>query len=105
MHVEVDRQDLKNVSSSCLEYSDQQDREMSAVDVSVKDMLRDGWHGQDAMEFGRIWEGVDAGGSQASKFRDNVTAFGAKLQQCEKEYRDAQEDIYNKAAKLPKWII
>ncbi|MDR1638848.1 MAG: hypothetical protein LBC41_08340 [Clostridiales bacterium] len=105
MHVEVNRQHLLDVASACDAYVEVQNREIKIADVTIKNMLARSWKGDDAQKFAEQWENVDSPDSQTVRFRDNVQALGGRLQACEKEYRKAQEKIFNEASRLPKWLI
>jgi uncharacterized protein YukE len=102
--IEVNHKVLRDVAAATAAYCSAQDREMRSADADVKSMLSAGWLGLDAQEFGRKWEGVDESGSTAVKFRESLKKFGENLDACASEYQKAQEDSYNQANWLPKYL-
>jgi len=102
--VEVNHRVLRDVAEAVTNYCAAQDREMRAADNDVKSMLASDWLGYDAQEFGRKWESVDDSSSTSVKFRESLKNFGESLGACAKEYQTAQEDTYNEADRLPKYL-
>lgn len=102
--IEVNHRILRNVAAAIETYCSTQDREMRSADSEVKSMLSVDWIGSDAQEFGRKWEGVDDNNSTAVKFRESLKKFGESLAACANVYQTAQEDSYNEASRLPKWL-
>ena len=102
--IEVNHKVLREVAEAIAVYCSAQDREMRAADSSIKQMLASDWLGLDAQEFGQKWEDVDAAGSVAIKHRESIKKFGENLAACAKEYQAAQEDAYNAANWLPKYL-
>lgn len=103
--IEVNHQTLKEVAQTIEDYCDKQDLEMKNADAAVKEMLKAGsWRGNDSMVFGGMWERVDESGSTAVRFRDALREFAANLNECANEYRKAQEDSYEEAVWLPKYV-
>lgn len=102
--IEVNRNVLCDVATSITTYCEAQDREMCSADTEIKSMLSTGWTGPDAKEFGRKWEGVDDTDSVAVKFRESLEKFSDCLNFCATEYQKAQEDSYNEANRLPKYL-
>ena len=101
--IEVNHQALRNLADAIDTYCDEQDKEMTRADASVKSMLSSEWIGLDAMDFGGKWEGVDAPESVTVQFRESLKKYAETLRTSASIYQKAQEDIYNKAALLPKW--
>jgi hypothetical protein len=102
--IEVNHKVLRDVAEAVTAYCNAQDREMRSADSDVKSMLFSDWLGLDAQEFGRKWEGVDDTDSVAVKFRESLKKFGESLTACANTYQTAQEDAYNEANRLPKWL-
>ncbi|MDR1329239.1 MAG: hypothetical protein LBK23_06525 [Oscillospiraceae bacterium] len=102
--IEVNHKVLRNAAEAVTAYCSAQDREMRSADSDVKSMLTADWLGADAQEFGRKWEGVDANDSTTVKLRESLKRFGESLTACANEYQSAQEDAYNEANRLPKYL-
>ena len=102
--IEVNHRTLRDVASAITAYCSAQDREMRSADAEIKSMLSSEWGGLDAQQFGGKWEGVDENGSTAVKFRESLKKFGENLTACANEYQTAQEDTYNAANWLPKYL-
>jgi uncharacterized protein YukE len=102
--IEVNHKTLREVASAISSYCSVQDREMRSADAEVKSMLSTEWLGLDAQQFGAKWEGVDENGSTSVKFRESLKNFAENLTACADEYQTAQEDAYNAASGLPKYL-
>ncbi|CDX04950.1 Type VII secretion system ESAT-6-like [Desulfitobacterium hafniense] len=102
--IEVNHKVLRDVAAAITTYCSAQDKEMRAADSDIKSILSSDWIGLDAQEFGRKWEGVDANDSTTVKFRESLKSFGESLTACANEYQSAQEDAYNAANRLPKYL-
>ena len=102
--IDVNHRVLREVAAAITAYCSAQDREMRSADTEIKSMLTTDWLGQDAQEFGRKWEGVDESGSIAVKMRESLKRFGENLTACANEYQAAQEDAYNAASRLPRFL-
>lgn len=102
--IEVNHKVLREVATAVNTYCTAQDREMKSADTDIKSMLKTDWLGLDAQEFGAKWEGVDGKDSTSSKFRDSLKSFGESLDACANVYQKAQEDSYNEANRLPKYL-
>ena len=102
--IQVNHSVLRDVADAITTYCATQDREILAADSEIKSMLSTDWIGQDAAEFGRQWEGVDDRDSTTVKFRESLKYYGESLNACAAEYKKAQEDVYNTANQLPKWL-
>ena len=101
--VEVNYEALRAMADAIDAYCENQKNKMSNLDGTVKDMLKTGFIGQDALTFGGKWEGVDSSDSTACKFNDSLKNFSNSLRAAAKVYQTAQEDIYNLAILLPRW--
>lgn len=104
-YIEVNHKVLREVSEAISTYCSSQDREMQIADSEIKSMLSLDWIGQDAQEFGKKWEDVDARDSTAIEFRELLQDFGEQLRLCANEYQSAQEKAYNAACLLPKCLL
>lgn len=102
--IEVNHQTLRDVSAAITTYCNAQDREMRSADSEVKSMLAADWLGMDAQEFGHKWEEVDDKNSTTVKFRESLKKYGEALSACANTYQKAQEDSYNEANRLPKYL-
>ncbi len=102
--IEVNHKTLREVADAIKTYCSAQDREMRSADTEVKSMLSSEWVGLDAQQFGAKWEGVDENGGATVKFRESLKKFSEGLTACANEYQRAQEDSYNEAARLPKYL-
>lgn len=102
--IKVNHRVLVETADAIKEYCKEQDREMRSADSAVKSMLLSDWIGKDASEFNNKWAQVDESGSVTVKFRDSLNSFENALRACAKEYQTAQEDSYNEASRLPKWV-
>ena len=102
--IQVNHKILRDVAAAIITYCSTQDREMLAADSEIKSMLTADWIGPDASEFGGKWEGVDDNNSTTVKFRESLKNYGESLNACANEYQSAQEDAYNAANRLPKYL-
>ena len=102
--IEVNHKALRDVAAAINTYCSAQDKEMRSADSDIKSLLSSDWIGLDAQEFGRKWERVDASDSTTVKFRELLKNFGESLMACANEYQSAQEDTYNAANRLPKYL-
>ena len=102
--IEVDHQYLRTLAEEIEDYCKLQNREMRAADTGVKAMLASDWNGQDALEFASKWEKVDDANSTTVRFRDNLQHFSEALAASADQYQRAQEDSYNQACRLPKYL-
>jgi len=102
--IEVNHAVIRNVAAAILTYCSTQDSEMRIADGEIKSMLSNGWLGEDAREFGKKWEGVDADDSVTIQFRKSLEGFSSRLDACANEYQSAQEDVYEEANRLPKHL-
>lgn len=102
--IEVNHKTLRNVAKAIDNYCDEQNREMRSADSAVKQMLSSGWTGADAYTFSDKWESVDDSSSTTVKLRDSLKKYSEGLTACANEYQNAQEEAYNEANRLPKWI-
>lgn len=102
--IEVNHKVLREVASAIDTYCTAQDREMKSADTDIKSMLKTDWMGSDAQEFGTKWEDVDGRDSTSTKFKDSLKNFGESLNACANAYQTAQEDSYNEANRLPKYL-
>ena len=102
--IQVDHHTLREVSAAITDYCAAQDRQMRSADSSVKSMLNTSWSGFDAHYFSVKWEAVDAKDSTAVKFRDQLSNFASALKASADVYQRAQEDVYDGAAALPRYI-
>jgi len=102
--IEVNHQFLRTLAEDIDAYCKLQNREMRTADSHVKTMLADSWQGQDALEFSSKWEEVDDADSTTVKFRENLQGFSEALVACADQYQRAQEDSYNQACRLPKYL-
>jgi len=98
--IEVNHSVLRDVASAITTYCSAQDKEMREADAGINQMLKADWNGPDAQEFGRRWSDANSSDSTAFRFRESLSNFGEALTACADEYRSAQEDAYNAAAKL-----
>lgn len=103
--IEVNHKTLRDVAAAIKTYCSAQDREMRSADSDIKSMLSSDWVGADARQFGGKWEGVDEKDSTAVRFRESLKNFGEGLSNCANEYQSAQEDTYNAASRLPKFLF
>jgi hypothetical protein len=103
-YIEVNHKILRDVAEAITAYCTAQDKEMRSADSAIKSMLTSDWLGPDAQEFGRKWEGVDDKNSMANNTRESLKKFGENLTACANEYQAAQEDAYNEANRLPKYL-
>lgn len=101
--IEVNHQQLRTMAQAIESYCDLQNTEITKADTAVKDMLANGWNGEDALEFGAKWEGVDASDASSKKFCESLKKFSEALYACADCYRVAQEDAVNLANLLPRW--
>jgi hypothetical protein len=102
--IEVDHSTLRYVSAAIHTYCAAQDREMKIADTEIRAMLSNGWIGQDALEFGRKWEGVNESGSVTVNFRESLKNFADALIACSNEYQSAQSDTVNAAGRLMRLV-
>lgn len=102
--IEVNHRVLRDVAGAFAAYCDAQDREMRSADADIKSMLSSGWIGPDAQEFGGKWEAVDAAGSVTVEFRNSLKKFVDGLNACATVYQTAQENAYNRASRLPRYL-
>lgn len=102
--IEVNHKVLRDVAAAINTYCSAQDREMRTADSEIKSVLSSDWIGPDAQEFGKRWEKVDASDSTTVRFRELLKNFGEGLTACANEYQSAQEDAYNAANRLPKYL-
>lgn len=100
--IEVNHRKLRDAASAVRDHCAQQDKQMKRADTDVKAMLTTDWTGQDAMEFGGKWEGVDGKDSVAVKLKDSLETYSDALDACADAYQRAQEDAYSRASRLPK---
>lgn len=104
MFIEVNHKTLREVANAINAYCAAQDREMKSADSEIKSMLKSDWIGLDAQEFGLKWEGIDEKNSTSSKFKNSLKNFSEVLNSCADVYQRTQEDSYNEANRLPKWL-
>jgi len=100
MLIDVNHRILRNVAADINTYCTAQNREMRKADTEIKVMLKSGWLGQDALEFGRKWDGVNKNDSTAVKFRESLKNYAEALEACANEYQSAQADAVNSAGLL-----
>lgn len=103
-YIEVNHKILRDVATAITTYCSAQDSEMRLADTEIKSMLTTDWLGLDAQEFGRKWEGIDDNNSTAVRMSESLKNFGENLSACANEYQAAQEDAYNMANWLPKYL-
>lgn len=102
--IEVNHKEIGDFADEIKNYCSDQDREMRSADSEVKSMLTNGWTGSDAVEFSKQWEGIDDRDSRTVTFRESLKNFSENLKACADIYKTAQEDVYDEANRLPKWI-
>lgn len=102
--IKVNHQTIRQIADAIDTYCQTQDREMRAADSAVKGFLGSGWAGMDADAFDGRWEDVDGSGSTAVKFQKNLDNYAKALRACADAYQRAQEDSYDEAARLPKYL-
>jgi hypothetical protein len=102
--IEVNHKSLRDVATAINAYCAAQDKEMIVADTSVKEMLASDWLGTDAQTFGQKWGEIVADDSTTVKFRKSLKAFGEGLVASANEYKKAQQDSYNAANWLPKYL-
>lgn len=102
--VEVNHKILVEVADAIDSYCSTQDREMRSADADIKSMLRSDWTGDDAQVFDYKWEGVDGKNSTSFTLKNSLENFRDGLRKCATLYKKAQEDSYNEANRLPKWL-
>jgi len=103
--IDVNHKVLREVASAITTYCTFQNREMRTLNTAVKTKLLTGWVGNDAKEFSLKWRDVTASDSTAVKFRESLESYSENLNSCAGEYEKAQTDAYNKANRLPKYIV
>lgn len=102
--IEVNHKTLRDVADAVASFCAVQDKEMHVADAEIKSMLLVDWIGADAQQFGVKWETIDENGTATVKFRESLRKFSENLFACANEYQKAQEDIYNLANRLPKYL-
>ena len=102
--IAVNHQRLRAAAQVIRSYCDQQDAGMERADSAVQSMLLQGWQGSDAQSFSEKWSGVRGKDSTAVRFRDNLLQFAQSMEASAEQYQKAQETVYAKARRLPKYL-
>ena len=102
--ITVNHRVLRDVADQIDKYCKTQDKEMRKADQAVKGMAGQSWVGMDADAFVGKWDDVDGRDSTAVKFKDNLKKYADVLRACAEEYQTAQEDSYDEASRLPKYL-
>ena len=101
--IEVNHKTLKEVAEAIDTYCETQDSEMKKAKSAVSNMLLKDWVGDDATAFQNKWNEVDSDGSVTTQFSKMLSNYAECLRANAELYRQAQEDSYNEATRLPRW--
>ncbi len=102
--IKVNHQTIRQIASDIDKYCQTQDKEMRTADSAVKAFLSANWSGMDADAFSGRWEDVDGSNSIAVRFKQNLKNYADALRSSADAYQTAQEDSYNEASWLPKYL-